>query len=170
MFFFTTPNRSEAVPPNTGDHPLTRPLKQAADATGIPFDYLVKTAKRESNLNPEAKAATSSATGLFQFIEQTWLGLVKREGPNLGLNDAAAAIQRDSAGRYVVSEGDMRQRILALRKDPALSARLAGVFTSGIAAACGMPSAAIPRGRALHRAFHGRGWRARIDQPGQQQS
>lgn len=130
MFFFTTPNRSETVPPNTGDHPLTRPLKQAADATGIPFDYLVKTAKRESNLNPDAKAATSSATGLFQFIEQTWLGLVKREGPNLGLNDAAAAIQRDSSGRYVVSEGDMRQQILALRKDPTLSARLAGVFTS----------------------------------------
>lgn len=130
MFFFTTPNRSETVPPNTGDHPLTRPLKQAADATGIPFDYLVKTAKRESNLNPDAKAATSSATGLFQFIEQTWLGLVKREGPNLGLNDAAAAIQRDSAGRYVVPEGDMRQQILALRKDPTLSARLAGVFTS----------------------------------------
>lgn len=130
MFFFTTPNRPEAAPQVQGEHPLARPLRQAADATGVPFDYLVKTAKRESNLNPEAKAASSSATGLFQFIEQTWLGLVKKEGPNLGLNDAAAAIQRDSSGRYVVPEGEMRQQILALRKDPTLSARLAGVFTS----------------------------------------
>ncbi|MCZ8181629.1 MAG: transglycosylase SLT domain-containing protein [Beijerinckiaceae bacterium] len=130
MFFFTTPNRTESVPQVQGEHPLSRPLRQASEATGIPFDYLVKTAKRESNLNPEAKAASSSATGLFQFIEQTWLGLVKREGPNLGLAEAASAIQRDGSGRYVVPEGDMRQQILALRKDPTLSARLAGVFTS----------------------------------------
>lgn len=111
-------------------HPLMRPLKAAADATGIPFDYLVKTAKRESNLNPEAKAASSSATGLFQFIEQTWLGLVKREGAGLGLTDAANAIQRDGAGRYSVPDAETRQQILALRKDPTLSARLAGIFTA----------------------------------------
>lgn len=137
MFLFTTPNRPEPALPkvpshaqtNT-EHPLARPLKQAADATGISFDYLIKTAKRESNLNPDAKAASSSATGLFQFIEQTWLGLVKREGPSLGLVDAASAIQRDGSGRYVVPEPEARQQILALRKDPTLSARLAGVFTS----------------------------------------
>jgi len=129
MFLFSTPNKPEQAQPQ-GDHPLARPLRQAADATGISFDYLIKTAKRESNLNPEAKAASSSATGLFQFIEQTWLGLVKRQGPQLGLADAANAIQRDSSGRYVVPEAETRQQILALRKDPTLSARLAGVFTS----------------------------------------
>lgn len=138
MFLFTTPNRPEQAPQHApmpvqtqqGDNPLIRPLKQAADETGISFDYLVKTAKRESNLNPEAKAANSSATGLFQFIEQTWLGLVKRQGPQLGLADQANAIQQDRSGRYVVNEADTRQQILALRKDPALSAKLAGVFTS----------------------------------------
>lgn len=129
MFLFSTPNKPEQAQPQ-GDHPLARPLRQAADATGISFDYLIKTAKRESNLNPEAKAASSSATGLFQFIEQTWLGLVKRQGPQLGLTDAANAIQRDNSGRYVVPEAETRQQILALRKDPTLSARLAGVFTS----------------------------------------
>ncbi len=130
MFLFTSPSKSEQPQAPQGDHPLTRPLRQAADATGISFDYLIKTAKRESNLNPEAKAANSSATGLFQFIEQTWLGLVKRQGPELGLADAANAIQRDTSGRYVVPEAEARQQILALRKDPTLSARLAGVFTS----------------------------------------
>lgn len=133
MFLFSTPSKPEQAQPQLqggADHPLSRPLRQAADATGISFDYLIKTAKRESNLNPEAKAASSSATGLFQFIEQTWLGLVKRQGPQLGLTDQANAIQRDSSGRYVVPEAETRQQILALRKDPTLSARLAGIFTS----------------------------------------
>jgi hypothetical protein len=133
MFLFSKPAQPPStVPPQVSgqsDHPLARPLQSAADATGVPFDYLVKTAKRESNLNPDAKASTSSATGLFQFIEQTWLGLVKREGPNLGMGEQAEAIQRDSGGRYVVPEAEARQQILALRKDPALSARLAGLFT-----------------------------------------
>ena len=127
MFLFSTPNRTA---PAQNEHPLAMPLRQASEATGISFDYLIKTAKRESNLNPEAKAASSSATGLFQFIEQTWLGLVKREGPKLGLGDAASAIQRDGSGRYVVPEAEARAQILAMRKDPTLSARLAGAFTA----------------------------------------
>lgn len=127
MFLFSTPNRTA---PAQNEHPLAMPLRQASEATGISFDYLIKTAKRESNLNPEAKASSSSATGLFQFIEQTWLGLVKREGPKLGLDNAANAIQRDGSGRYVVPEADARAQILAMRKDPTLSARLAGVFTA----------------------------------------
>jgi hypothetical protein len=55
-------------------------LTRAANRTGADFGYLLQTAMRESSLNPEAKAPTSSATGLFQFIEQTWLGTVKQHG------------------------------------------------------------------------------------------
>jgi hypothetical protein len=126
MFLFSTPNRAQ---PKPAEHPLAQPLRQASEATGIPFDYLIKTAKRESNLNPEAKAASSSATGLFQFIEQTWLGLVKREGAKLGIGNAADAIVKDG-GRYAVPDAEARAQILAMRKDPTLSARLAGIFTS----------------------------------------
>jgi Transglycosylase SLT domain len=128
MFLFTSTPQAQPSPQT--DHPLARPLAQAAQETGVPFDYLVKTAKRESNLNPEAKASSSSATGLFQFIEQTWLGLVKRQGAQMGLEDAASAISRDSSGRYSVSDASTKQQILALRKDPTLSAKLAGVFTA----------------------------------------
>jgi hypothetical protein len=129
MFLFTTP----AVPPEPSakapEHPIARAVQQAAAATGASFDYLMRTAKRESGLNPGAKAQSSSATGLFQFIEQTWLGLVKREGPNLGLATEAQSIQQDRSGRYVVSDAQARKQILDLRKDPALSSTLAGVFT-----------------------------------------
>src|SRR6185437_9608133 len=57
-------------------------IRKAADATGASFEYLLATAKMESNFNPQAAAPTSSAKGLFQFIEQTWLGTVRRRAPH----------------------------------------------------------------------------------------
>ena len=55
-------------------------IKQAANTTGASFEYLLATAKMESNFNPTAGASTSSARGLYQFIDQTWLGTVKEAG------------------------------------------------------------------------------------------
>ena len=60
-------------------------IRQAASETGTDFDYLWRTAKRESGLNPNARASTSSATGLFQFTNQTWLSMVERYGDKYGL-------------------------------------------------------------------------------------
>jgi hypothetical protein len=99
-------------------------LRQAADVTGTDFAYLLKTAQRESNLNPEAKASTSSATGLFQFTDGTWLRMVDRYGAQHGLASQAEAVTV-SAGRTSV-EGAERADILALRNDPVLAARMAG--------------------------------------------
>jgi hypothetical protein len=59
-------------------------IRRAAAATGASFDYLLAAAKVESNLDPEARARRSSATGLFQFIEQTWLAMLKSAGPAYG--------------------------------------------------------------------------------------
>ncbi|MFZ1990358.1 MAG: transglycosylase SLT domain-containing protein, partial [Alphaproteobacteria bacterium] len=63
----------------TGDS-VTQALAKASRATGVDFSYLLNTAKRESSLNPDAKSKTSSATGLFQFVEQTWLQALKAHG------------------------------------------------------------------------------------------
>jgi len=73
-------------------------LKQASAATGSDFNYLLCTAMRESSLHPQAKSSTSSACGLFQFVEQTWFGVVKQFGAKYGLGSFAGAIQRDAAG------------------------------------------------------------------------
>lgn len=105
-------------------------LKRAANATGADFGYLLRTAMRESNLNPGAQAATSSATGLFQFIEQTWLGTVKNHGAAHGLQAYADAIEMGSNGRYEVADAGLRREILALRKDPAAAALMAGEMTN----------------------------------------
>src|SRR6187402_2891215 len=92
-------------------------LKSAAAATGSDFHYLLGTAMRESSLKPTAQSSTSSAAGLFQFIDQTWLGLVKEHGGQHGLGNYAAAISKDSDGRYRADAG-AKAAILALRKNP----------------------------------------------------
>jgi hypothetical protein len=105
-------------------------LRRAADETGSDFSYLLRTAMRESSLNPKAQAATSSATGLFQFIEQTWLGTVKRHGAEHGLKTYADAIEVGSNGRYKVTDPALRQEILSLRKDAETAALMAGELTN----------------------------------------
>lgn len=113
---------------------VTGVLRKAAQATGAGFDYLLSTAMRESSLNPNARAKTSSAAGMFQFVEQTWLETVSRSGAEHGLAREAAQIERTAGGRYVVRDGAARQQILALRYDAEVSARMAGEFTQKNAA------------------------------------
>ena len=79
--------------------------------------------------NPQADAATSSARGLFQFIEQTWLGTIKQSGAQLGYGRYADAITKTSSGHYQVTDPAMRTEILKLRNDPTANAVMAGAFT-----------------------------------------
>ena len=109
---------------------VTGAIRDAARQTGAGFEYLLNTALRESNLNPSAKAKTSSATGLFQFIDQTWLGTIKQSGAALGYGKYADAITRTPQGRYVVNDPAMRQEIFALRKDATANAVMAGAFAN----------------------------------------
>ena len=100
-------------------------IADAARATGADFDFLVRTAARESSFDPDAKAGTSSASGLFQFIDQTWLSVMHRHGADHGYGEYASAISQDENGRYRVSE-DQRDAVLDLRFDPAAAALMAG--------------------------------------------
>jgi len=104
-------------------------LNSAGQKSDVDFDYLVQTAMRESSLNPDAKAKTSSATGLFQFIEATWFEVIKSEGHRLGYGHYADAIKQNSNSRYEVSDKKLRSEILELRKDPQISADMAAAFT-----------------------------------------
>src|ERR1043165_8844626 len=109
--------------------PVAGAIQEAARSTGTSFEYLLTTAQIESNLNPAAQATTSSAKGLYQFIDQTWLGTMKQDGASLGLGRYANAIARSSNGNYEVSDPAMRAAILRLRSDPQVSAMLAGALT-----------------------------------------
>src|SRR5713226_2671629 len=104
-------------------------IKQAANTTGTSFEYLLATAKMESNFNPKASASTSSARGLYQFIDQTWLGTVKEAGSQLGYGKYADAITKSPSGTYSVSDPAARTAILKLRDDPAAASAMAAVLT-----------------------------------------
>jgi len=114
---------------HTAGSTVTGAIRQASAATGTSFNYLLATAQVESGLNPQAGAATSSARGLFQFIEQTWLGTIKQSGAQLGYGRYADAISKTSSGHYQVTDPAMRAEILKLRNDPTANAVMAGAFT-----------------------------------------
>ncbi|MFC3126164.1 hypothetical protein ACFOD4_13935 [Pseudoroseomonas globiformis] len=107
----------------TVDASVTGALRNAAQATGMGFEVLAAKAAMESGFRADAQASTSSARGLFQFIDQTWLSVVKEHGAQHGLAEEAAAISR-SGSRLNVSDPALRQRILALRDNAEISARL----------------------------------------------
>lgn len=103
-------------------------IKQAAATTGTSFEYLLATAKMESNFNPRAGATTSSAHGLYQFIDQTWLGTVKEAGGQLGYGQYADAITKNSDGSYSVSDPSARNAVMKLRDDPDAASSMAAVL------------------------------------------
>jgi transglycosylase-like protein with SLT domain len=117
------------VQPITVPQSLAYVFNTAGDKSNVDFDYLVKTAMRESSLNPEAKAPSSSAVGLFQFLDSTWLQVMKEEGPRLGYQKYADAITKDSSGDYLVKDKKLRTEILKLREDPQVAADMAAAFT-----------------------------------------
>ena len=102
----------------------------ASERTGADFDYLVRTGMRESGLRTHANSSTSTASGPFQFIEQTWLSTLKEHGGEHGYGAYADAIEQGSNGRYQVANSAQREEILALRNDARASALMAGELTN----------------------------------------
>ncbi len=109
-------------------------IRRAAAQTGVDFSFLLNAARRESGLNPKAHAATSSAAGLFQFVEQTWLATLKRHGASHGLGAYSAQVEQGKDGRFHVADPNMRKAVLDLRLDPQASALMAGELTQDHAA------------------------------------
>src|SRR5215467_737464 len=98
-------------PPGPASSVLTS-IREAARATNIDFGLLVAQAQQESGFRPDAKANGSSATGLFQFIDSTWLGLVRQFGGKYRIGEWARQITSNASGHAVVADADLRQRIL----------------------------------------------------------
>ena len=105
---------------------LVQKIIRAAQAVQTDPVLLMAVADKESSFKTEVQAQTSSATGLFQFIERTWLGVVRDFGPKYGLATDAALIVSGDNGRPAVSDAAERTRILEMRRDPYLSALMAG--------------------------------------------
>ena len=121
------------VPPARPDPAARAPgdirsaIQQASASTGVPFSYLVAQAEQESGFKADARASTSSAAGLYQFTEQTWLRMVREHGDKHGVADLARALG-ESGGR---PDAGTKAQILALRDDPKLSAAMAAEYARG---------------------------------------
>jgi hypothetical protein len=100
-------------------------IRQASATTGVDFAYLLEKAAAESGFDPQAQASTSSARGLYQFVDRTWLDTLDKHGAEHGLHAISNAITRDAAGNPVVSNASYQQQILALRDNPRISALMA---------------------------------------------
>lgn len=87
-------------------------IKSASAKTGMDFSYLLQQAKAESAFKSDAKAKTSSATGLYQFLESTWMNMVEKYGDKHGIQ----------------TEGKNKKDILAMRNDPEKAAVMAAEF------------------------------------------
>lgn len=109
---------------------VTTAIATASQKTGIDFNYLLGQAQVESGMRADARARTSSATGLYQFIEQSWLGVIKDHGEKHGLGWAADSIRQTANGRYTVSDPATRQAILSLRNDPQAASLMAAEHAS----------------------------------------
>jgi hypothetical protein len=103
---------------------LVETILKASQGTGVDPIYMMTLADVESSLSPVAKASTSSAEGLFQFIDRTWLEILYMHGAEHGFGAAAAAI-RMVDDEPVVADRD-RAWVLGLKRDPYLSALMAG--------------------------------------------
>ena len=110
--------------------PVITAIQKASAASGVDFTYLMTQAKAESGFDPDAKAATSSARGLYQFTGGTWLDTIRRHGAAAGFGRAAAAVADGSAAR----DPAVRREILDLRRDPAASAAMAAAYAADNAA------------------------------------
>ena len=105
-------------------------IRQAAERSGVDFSYLYNQARIESSLNPNARARSSSATGLYQFVDQTWLSMIDRHGAANGLGWAANAVQRGPNGRFHVSDPTVRRQIMDLRRNPEAASAMAAEFAN----------------------------------------
>ncbi len=67
------------------DSKVVAAIAKAASITGIDFGFLMAMAEKESGFRPNAQAKTSSAGGLYQFIDDTWAYYVRKYGAKHGI-------------------------------------------------------------------------------------
>lgn len=107
------------------DPSLIDNIYEASVTTQTDFELLIITAMIESDLGRVTKSSTSSARGIFQYIEPTWLVLIKRYGARIGQNNYADAIiiNTESYLPEIIENSQFTIKdILSLRDDTKIAA------------------------------------------------
>lgn len=118
-------------------------IQEAAHRTRNDFSFLMSQARIESGLDPAARAKSSSAAGLYQFTNQSWLETLHRHGERHGLGWAARGIAK-VGGQARIVDPALSGAIMNLRHDPAAAALMAGELANDnaafLASALGRPA------------------------------
>jgi hypothetical protein len=110
------------------DSTVVAAIRLASLRTGVDFPYLMELASVESSFNPQALAKTSTAAGLYQFKEDSWLEALGSYGARYGLGALASHIDfvEDDQGNAQphMADAGLLQQALELRLDPHYAALL----------------------------------------------
>lgn len=117
-----------AIPPT-----YVEAARSASAIAGTSFSSVLSQVSQESHFKADAKNRTSSAVGPAQFLESTWLDMVRRHGAAYGIGSLAAEI-KVKGGKPFVPDPKLRAQILELRKDPNLSAGMAARYLDEVGA------------------------------------
>jgi hypothetical protein len=102
-------------------------IERASKSTGINYKYLLAKADQESSFNTKAKSKTSTAEGMYQFTDGTWLYMIKKHGAKYGLNRYADKIMKIN-GKYFTSSKKEHDEILNLRSNPQIATIMAAEY------------------------------------------
>jgi len=105
---------------------FVKDIVNAARDTKVDPITLLAMCAQESGLGKRNEASTSTGRGPFQFLEQTWLYMVKNHGHRYNMGAEAAKITVDKNGKMKVDDPVALQQILKLRYNTYLSAAIAG--------------------------------------------
>lgn len=105
-------SRSERFP--VAPEEIQSVISSAAQRLGVDSNYLNNLAYAESSYDPNAKASSSSAGGLFQFIDDTWLATVRKHGDLAGLD----------------TENMSRNQLLSLKFDPTINSLMGAAYAA----------------------------------------
>lgn len=123
---FSTPKRPISPADTFG-------IRHAAKVTGQDFGFMMELAQAESGFRTGIKAETSSATGLYQFIDTTWLIELQRHGEKYGLGDIVKQIEvkKNKAGDIIdadIRDPMLKKYALDLRSDPRINSLMGAEF------------------------------------------
>ena len=104
---------------------LVETILRASEATGVDPVYMMALADKESSFDTDVKSSASSAQGLFQFVNGTWLEMIRAYGARHGLAAEAAAVKGHGGG-ITIADAALRKRVMDLRNDPYVAGLMAG--------------------------------------------